>query len=140
MDMIVTFPGNLRVDAHYKGFTIHTDQPAKDGGEGSAPTPFDLFLASLATCAGVYLLNFLRKRDIPTEGAGITMSPQRNPDTGMVSHITLTLNLPPEFPDKYREAVVNAVNLCSVKKHLLSPPEIEVVTTTASRAQPQPPQ
>jgi putative redox protein len=59
----VTFPGGLRVDAEYKGFVIKTDQPVKHGGSGTAPAPFDLFLASIAACAGFYVVAFCRERD-----------------------------------------------------------------------------
>lgn len=127
MEMIVSFPGGLKVDASYKGFTIHTDQPVKDGGEGTAPSPFDLFLASLATCAGVYLLRFLQTRNLSTQNAGVRMTTVRDPETGMITHITLDLILPSDFPEKYREALLRAVDRCSVKRHLNAPPAIEVV-------------
>jgi len=129
MDMIVTFPGNLRVAAEYKGFTIETDQPQDEEGDGSAPAPFDLFLASLATCAGVYMLQFLRKRRLPVEGASLIMRTEKDERTRMITNVVLNLHLPPSFPEKYREAIVHAVNLCAVKKHLLKPPEIAVITT-----------
>lgn len=130
MDMRVTFPGNLQVAAEYKGFTILTDQPVRSGGDETAPAPFDLFLASLATCAGFYMLQFLRKRDLPTEQASVTMRTTKDSETGMISNVTLELHLPPEFPEKYRDAVIHAVNLCSVKKHLHNPPQIDTVITT----------
>lgn len=135
MDMIITFPGNLRVAAEYKGFTIETDQPQDEGGDGTAPAPFDLFLASLATCAGAYMLQFLRKRHLPVEGASLTMRAETDEHTRMITNVTLDLRLPPGFPEKYREAIVHAVNLCAVKKHLLKPPEIAVITTMPRQAE-----
>jgi len=126
MRIDVSFPGGLRVDAALRGFTIHTDQPRPAGGEDSAPTPFELFLASLATCAGIYMLGFLRQRHLDTEHAGVTMSLERDRETGMVGFVELELHVPPEFPQKYAAALVRAVELCAVKKHLHQPPEISV--------------
>ena len=58
MEMIIDFPGGARVDAHFRGHTLPTDQPAGGGGEDSAPMPFEVFLASIGTCAGIYILGF----------------------------------------------------------------------------------
>lgn len=131
MDMEIFFPGNKKVYADYKGFTIETDQPAKAGGDGSAPAPFDLFLVSLGTCAGIFVLEFMQKRDIPTEGAGVTMRTERDPETGMIVKADIEIKLPPEFPEKYRDAVVRAVELCSVKRHIEKPPAFSVYTVEA---------
>ena len=125
-EMKVSFPGGVRVDAEYKGFVIKTDQPAYQGGEGSEPAPFDLFLASLATCAGYYVLAFCNKREIPTEKAGVVMRTNRNPETKMIEKISIEIQLPPEFPEKYKKAVIKAVDSCAVKIHILNPPAFEV--------------
>lgn len=129
MDMKVTFPHNLRVDAEYQGFTIKTDQPVADGGDGSAPAPFDLFMASLGTCAGIFMLAFMKQRGISTEGAGVTMRSERDPERGMVARVGFELHLPPGFPEKYERAVVRAVEQCSVKRHLHEPPDFDVTTS-----------
>jgi putative redox protein len=126
MDMIVTFPGGKRVDAEYKGFTIHTDQPESSGGGNSAPSPFDLFLASIGTCAGIFVVSFLQERNLPTEEARVVMRTERNPETRLISRITLDIELPSSFPAKYSEAIKAAVNLCTVKKHLVSAPEFDL--------------
>lgn len=131
MDMQISFPGNMRVDAQYKGFVIHTDQPARSGGEDSAPAPFDLFLASLGTCAGVYVLGFLKQRGLPTEGAGIVMRHERDPQTKLVSKVSLEIKLPQGFPPKYRDAVIRAAETCAVKRHLDHPPAFETFVTLA---------
>jgi len=131
MDMEIFFPGNKRVSARYKGFTIDTDQAAGDGGDGSAPAPFDLFLASIGTCAGLYVLSFLQQRGLPPEGAGIVMTQERNPETRLVSKIHLEIKLPAGFPDKYRDAVVRAAETCAVKRHLDNPPAFETHVTVA---------
>jgi len=132
MDMSISFPGNLRVDAEYKGFTIHTDQSVASGGDGSAPEPFDLFMASLGTCAGIFMLSFMKRRGIATEGAGITMTATRDSESGLVGRIDYQLHLPPGFPEKYESAVVRAVEQCTVKRHLEKPPRF---TVTISRAE-----
>jgi putative redox protein len=127
-DMQIYFPGGKRVFADYRGFTVATDQPVMGGGEGSAPTPFDLFMASIGTCAGIYVLGFLQQRGIPTEDARLELTRHVNPETGLIGRIEIQVHLPAGFPDKYHDAVVNAVNLCAVKKHLQQPPEFEVTT------------
>lgn len=129
MDMEVYFPGNKRVHARYKGFVIETDQPAGAGGDGSAPSPFDLFIASLGTCAGIYVLGFLQQRGLPTEGAGVNLSLQRDPETKLVSKVSLEIKLPPEFPPKYVDAVIRTAEMCAVKRHLDDPPEFETTAT-----------
>ena len=128
MGIEVIFPGGKRVDAKYKGFTIKTDQPVYAGGEGSAPAPFDLFLASIATCCGIYVLSFCQERGIPTEGASLRMKTEKNPDTKMIGKVSIEINLPSEFPEKYSKAVIRAVDTCSVKAHMFKPPAFEIET------------
>ncbi len=128
MDMKVYFPGNKRVFADYKGFTIETDQPEHGGGDDSAPAPFDLFIASIGTCAGIFMLGFMQSRGIPTENAGITLRTERDPEAGLIGRIVLDMQLPAEFPEKYKDAIVNAVELCTVKRHMHQPPQFEVNT------------
>ncbi len=125
-EMKVSFPGGMRVDAEYKGFIIKTDQPVYKGGGGSVPSPFDLFLASIATCVGFYVLFFCQKRGISTEKASLIMKIKRNPETKMIERISLEIQLPQEFPEKYKNAVIKAVNGCTVKEHILDPPAFVV--------------
>jgi uncharacterized OsmC-like protein len=133
MDMDVYFPGGKRVYADYHGFTIETDQPVMGGGDGSAPAPFDLFLASIGTCAGIYALGFMQQRGIDADDARLTMRTHVDRERGMIETIDLELTLPAGFPDKYKDAIVKAMNLCAVKKHLHQPPEfaVKAVTTDA---------
>lgn len=128
MEMKVYFPGNLRVDAEYKGFTIHTDQPLSGGGDGAAPAPFDLFIASIGTCAGIFMLAFMKQRGIDPGDSGLTLTPEREP-SGMIGKITIDLRLPADFPEKYEAAIVRAVESCSVKRHLQQPPAFSIVTS-----------
>ena len=131
MEMKVYFPGGKRVHAEYGAHTIETDQPVHGGGDGSAPAPFDLFMASIGTCAGIYALGFMQQRGIDPTGSSITMSSQTDPTIGLITRIDLDLKLPGGFPEKYKAAVVNAMNLCAVKKHLQRPPEFQITTSVA---------
>lgn len=124
----VEFPGGLRVDAKLRDQVIKTDQPVMAGGEGSAPSPFELFLGSIATCAGIYALSFCKSKGIATEGMNISMDLERNNSTGLISKINLDLKLPEGFPEKYKGAIINSMELCTVKKHLQTPPEFEITT------------
>lgn len=114
----VSYPGGKKVDAHIDGFTVHTDQLVKDGGEGSAPQPFDLFFVSLATCAGIYALEFCLSRKIKTEGLAVKLEADKREGSKIFDQIIIALTLPEEFPEKYRDAIVRSVNLCTVKKHI----------------------
>lgn len=128
MEMVIDFPGGARVDAHFGPYTVMTDQPPQGGGEGSAPTPFALFQASLGTCAGIYVLGFCRQRGLPTEGIRLTQRTIPEPGTGMVGRIELDLEVPAGFPEKYHEALIRAASQCAVKKHLEHPPAFDVRT------------
>ena len=134
MEMEVTFPGGARVDAQFGSFTINTDQPQLGGGEGSAPTPFATFLASLGTCAGIYVLSFLKQRGLPTDGVRIIQKTHANPVTGMIAQVELEIQVPNDFPEKYKEALTRAAGLCAVKKHLEEPPRFEIYTESVSLA------
>jgi ribosomal protein S12 methylthiotransferase accessory factor len=121
----VRFPGGRCVDAIIDGHVIHTDQSAAHGGVGTAPEPFDLFLASLATCAGLYVLIFCQARGIPT--SELRLDQQQVFEDGKLCRIVLRVLLPVGFPAKYVDAVRAAAAGCKVKKTLMAPPEIEVV-------------
>jgi putative redox protein len=125
MDMEVYFPGKQRVYARYKGFTVETDQPVDDGGDSSAPAPFDLFMLSIGTCAGYYVLRFLQQRSLSTEGAGLVLRREIDKATHLPSKVSLEIKLPADFPEKYRDAVVRAAEQCTVKRVLDNPPVFE---------------
>ncbi len=129
MEMTIRFPGGARVDAQFGPYTVPTDQPASGGGNGSAPTPFATFLASIGTCAGIYVLGFCRQRGLAADGIQLVQHVEADRTTGMVTDIRLDIQLPPEFPEKYRDALVRSAEQCAVKKHLEQPPRIEVRTT-----------
>jgi putative redox protein len=134
MEMIIDFPGGAKVDAHFGGFTVHTDQPPMGGGEGSAPTPFAVFLASLGTCAGIYVLGFCKQRGLPTEGIRIIQRMHNDPFSGMVGKIDLEIQVPPSFPEKYRPSLVRSAELCAVKKHFENPPQFNIFTKAIETA------
>ena len=128
MEMVIDFPGGSRVDAHFDTFTVKTDQPPV----ASAPSPFATFLASIGTCAGIYVLGFCQQRDLPTEGIRILQRMHTDTSTGMVGKIDLEIQVPPSFPDKYLPSLVRAAELCAVKKHIEHPPVFDVYTQVVS--------
>jgi ribosomal protein S12 methylthiotransferase accessory factor len=127
MEMIIDFPGGSRVDAHFGNFTVPTDQPPA----ASAPMPFDVFLASIGTCAGIYVLGFCKQRGLPTEGIRIVQRSHTNPATGMVEEIDIEIQIPPTFPEKYRDSLIRSAELCKVKKHMEQPPKFNITTQLA---------
>lgn len=122
----ITLAGGAKVNIGMRGFTISTDQPLSDGGENSAPSPFELFLASLGTCAGYFVVAFCQARNIPIEGIKMSQTVIRSETTHMVEKIVIDISLPAGFPDKYKDAVIRAAESCTVKKHLAAPPQIQV--------------
>jgi len=126
-DLNVVFGENYRIDVEYKGFTVKTDQPVRDGGDGTAPSPFDYFLVSLAACAGYYALAFCKERKLATEGLSVSMATERGEASKMIDKVTVTLGLPAGFPEKYRFAIVKAVDHCTVKAHIQRAPQFEIV-------------
>lgn len=128
--MKITFEGKKKIIADFNGHRIVTDQPLRAGGEGSAPAPFDLFLASIGTCAGIYVKSFCDQRGISTEGISLEQEMKYNSETHLISELEIRIILPETFPDKYKDAVINSANLCAVKKHLHNPPAMSVVAVT----------
>ena len=135
MEMLIDFPGGARVDAHFGPFTVFTDQPPAGGGEGSAPAPFSLFLASLGTCAGIYVLGFCKARQLPTEGIRLIERIHSNRQTGLVDSIDLEIQVPPTFPEKYYNALVLSAEQCKVKQQMEHPPVFNVVTKIAEKSE-----
>ncbi len=127
--MIVTLPGGLKVDSSYKGFTVKTDQPEKAGGDNSAPAPFDLFLHSIGTCAGFYVLAFCRERNITTDDIRIVLNTERDIETRMLTKINIDIQLPGDFPEKYINAVRASADKCTVKKVILKAPAFHITAS-----------
>ena len=132
-EITITLPGGRRVDAQVGDHTIHTDQPVANGGTDTAPSPFDLFLASLGTCAGIFVQGFCAARGIPVDGVRIVERPSFD-EAGTLRKVELELFLPPGFPEKYRAALVTVIAQCSVKRAIAAQPTIDVHATQAPSA------
>lgn len=131
MEITITFPGNKKVNGEVNGLIIPTDQPVTQGGDGTAPSPFVHFLASIGTCAGIYVLSFCRERGIPTERITLTqrMIYAAGPDgRSVLDTIALDINVPPDFPEKYHKAIIKVADQCAVKKTIAHPPKFEITT------------
>ena len=131
MEIKITFPGGKKVNADVNGQVITTDQPVKYGGEGSAPSPFEHFLASIGTCAGIFVLSFCQERKIPTENISLVerleygTNPEGKP---FLDKIVIEIIVPPDFPEKYHKALIKVADQCAVKKAIMAPPKFEVKT------------
>ncbi|MEN8168322.1 MAG: OsmC family protein [Pseudomonadota bacterium] len=122
----ISFPGGKRIDAKIGDFVIQTDQSEKYGGSASAPEPFDLFLASIASCAGIFAWNFCQSRNLSTEGIALRMECARDEQKKLFSEMILHLTLPDGFPEKYRSGILRAMELCAVKRHLHEAPKFTI--------------
>ncbi len=129
MDMNISFPGGVAVQADYKGFSILSDQPEANGGADQAPSPFDLFLASLGNCAGFFALRFCQQRQLDTKGLSLTLKGSWDPAAHRLARVAINIQLPAGFPEKYREAIIKATDQCAVKRAILDPPEFSVSTS-----------
>jgi putative redox protein len=127
--MEITFDGGKVITAHLNGHTIRTDQPVRGGGGNTAPAPYDLFLASIGTCAGIYVKSFCDQRQIPSDNITIIQSVEFDSQTRLPANIKLDIKLPSDFPEKYKAAVINAAELCAVKKTINNPPKFEIITS-----------
>jgi ribosomal protein S12 methylthiotransferase accessory factor len=129
-EIVVTIPGGRRVDARLGRHVVRTDQPQDNGGEDTAPSPFETFLASIGTCAGIFVQGFCQKRGLPTEGIRIVETPSYAED-GTLSGVALDIEVPASFPEKYREALVRVADQCSVKRAIAAQPRFQVRTVVA---------
>ena len=127
--MEITFDGGKVVTAHSHGHIIKTDQSVHSGGQNSAPSPFELFLASIGTCAGIYVKSFCDNRKIPTDNIKIIQNAEYDEETELPVNIKLDIKLPSDFPDKYKAALISVAELCKVKKTMANPPVFEVITS-----------
>ena len=126
-EIVVTLPGGKRVDAQVGRHLVRTDQPVAGGGEDSAPSPYQLVLASIGTCAGIFVAGFCQKRGLATEGIRI-VERLRAAEDGSLAGVDLDIEVPPGFPEKYHEALVRVADQCSVKKAIQVQPRFAVRT------------
>ena len=130
-EMIVTLPGGKKVDTQIGKHVIRTDQPVANGGEDTAPSPFNLFLAAIGTCAGIYVAGFCQKRGLPTEGIQLRQRNHLDPETGVLTRVELDIEVPPSFPEKYYDALVRVADQCAVKKAIAAQPAFAVRAVVA---------
>jgi len=131
MEMEITFEGGKKVNARFNGHVHRTDQPVASGGMNSAPSPFELFLASIGTCAGIYVKSFCDQRGLSTAQVKLVQSMEYDHSTHLLSKVKIDIKVPPDFPEKYREALINVAGLCAVKRTLANPPKFEIATTNS---------
>jgi ribosomal protein S12 methylthiotransferase accessory factor len=127
LEAAVTYPSGTSMRAQAKDLVVEVGPPPHRGGDPDAYGPFDLLLCALATCTGFPVMDFLRERGIPTEGAAVRIKAVRGEESHILEKVDIEIVVPPEFPDKYREALVRAAGLCFIKEQLGKAPEF---TTT----------
>ena len=132
MQIEITFAGNKKVNARIRNQIIETDQPVEAGGDGSAPAPYDLFLVSMGTCAGIFVREFCMQRNIESDNIKILQDVTRGAEKGTLEEVRFSVHVGPDFPEQYKKALVNVVNLCSVKKSILKPPRFDVIVVSGS--------
>jgi len=137
-DITVTFPGGKRVDAHYDGRTVCTDQSVGNGGDGSAPEPFDLFFVSLVTCVGIYALEFCTARKLNTDGLGVRLLSDWDPEKRRYDKISIQVTVPEDFPEKYTRSLLRAADMCTVKRHIIKAPEFELTLSRQDQGKQDP--
>lgn len=128
MEFDISFEGGKKINATFNGFTVKTDQPVEEGGGNTAPSPFDLFLSALGTCAGFYVLSFCETREISTKEIRLSLYSDYNEEKHRLETVQIHIHLPDGFPEKYKKALIKTVGQCSVKKAIMNPPEFKIST------------
>ena len=123
----VTFPGNKKVDVEFDKYIVKTDQNKIHGGDDTAPEPFNLFLSSLASCAGIFAVSFCEVRKLDTNGMHIILDIRNKEGQKHIDEIILTLHVNKTFPEKYINAIIKSMNGCAVKQQLH--PDIKTSTS-----------
>ncbi len=137
MEIKVNFLDNLRLEAKFDDFTVVTDQPIRYKGDGSAPSPFDYFLASSAMCAAYFVKVYCLSRDIPTENIRLSQNNIVDPENRYNQIFKIQVELPEDISDKDRQGILRSIERCTVKKVVQTGPEfqIEVVENLDEDAQ-----
>ncbi|MGB5450988.1 MAG: OsmC family protein [Sedimenticolaceae bacterium] len=128
MDLKVKLEGGKRVSTQIGDHQIMTDQPAKHGGGNSAPAPYDLFVASIGTCAGFYVQSYCQSKGIDSTGIDITLTLKRDPETKKISGFVTTIHVPEGLPKKLHSALKRVAEQCAVTKTIMDNPEFIVET------------
>jgi len=128
MEIKVNFLENLRLEAKFDDFTITTDQPIRYKGDGSAPSPFDYFLASSALCAAYFVRVYCKARDIPTENIRLSQNNIVDPENRYNQIFRIEVELPEDISDKDRQGILRSIDRCTVKKVVQTGPEFQIET------------
>ncbi|MRJ41617.1 MULTISPECIES: OsmC domain/YcaO domain-containing protein [Idiomarina] len=137
MEIKVNFLDNLRLEAKFDDFTVVTDQPIRYKGDGSAPSPFDYFLASSAMCAAYFVKVYCLSRNIPTDNIRLSQNNIVDPENRYNQIFKIQVELPEDISDKDRQGILRSIDRCTVKKVVQTGPEfqIEVVENLDEDAQ-----
>ena len=128
MEIKVNFLDNLRLEAKFDDFTVITDQPIRYKGDGSAPSPFDYFLASSALCAAYFARIYCLSRDIPTENIRLSQNNIVDPENRYNQIFQIQVELPESISDKDRAGILRSIDRCTVKKVVQTSPEFKIET------------
>ncbi|WP_263228081.1 OsmC domain/YcaO domain-containing protein [Pseudomonas alabamensis] len=137
MEIKVNFLDNLRLEAKFDDFTVVADQPIRYKGDGSAPGPFDYFLASSALCAAYFVKLYCQSRDIPTDNIRLSQNNIVDPENRYQQIFKIQVELPADLSDKDRQGILRSIDRCTVKKVVQTGPEfvIEAVDDLDADAQ-----
>ena len=137
MEIKVNFLDNLRLEAKFDDFTVVADQPIRYKGDGSAPGPFDFFLASSALCAAFFVKLYCQARDIPTENIRLSQNNIVDPENRYKQMFKIQVELPEDISDKDRQGILRSVERCTVKRVVQNNPDfvIEAVDNLDADAQ-----
>ncbi|MBM7334995.1 OsmC domain/YcaO domain-containing protein [Alloalcanivorax marinus] len=128
MEIKVNFLDNLRLEAKFDDFTVVTDQPIRYKGDGSAPSPFDYFLASSALCAAYFVKVYCKARDIPTDNIRLSQNNIVDPENRYNQIFRIQVELPEGLSDKDRQGILRSIDRCTVKKVVQTGPEFRIET------------
>ncbi|MBR9728562.1 OsmC domain/YcaO domain-containing protein [Shewanella intestini] len=128
MEIKVNFLDNLRLEAKFDDFTVTADQPIRYKGDGSAPSPFDYFLASSALCAAYFIKVYCKARDIPTDNIRLSQNNIVDPEDRYNQIFQIQVELPDDISDKDRTGILRSIDRCTVKKVVQTQPEFKIDT------------
>ena len=126
MEINVNFLDNLRLEAKFDDFTVVTDQPIRYKGDGSAPSPFDYFLASSALCAAYFVRVYCKARDIPTNNIRLSQNNIVDPENRYNQIFKIQVELPEDISEKDRQGILRSIDRCTVKKVVQTGPEFQI--------------
>lgn len=134
MELKVVHLDGVKFEVQARSHTIVCDQPAENGGEDAGMTPPELLLASLATCAGFYALQYLKARNLPESGLEVTVTAEKLKQPGRVGNFKIQVICPVELTPEQSEGLMRSVHHCTIHNTLLSLPKIEIELTVPTPA------